>query len=921
MIYDAFLKHVAEQPDHPALYVWDEQWGYLTYRALHRQAAAVAEALKNCGLRPAEPVAICLERHDLQAVAAIGILLAGGAYVPCGPHLPWQRRAAVLAKLDCRLVVGDPGDAVRSEHPCICLDPEAPAPVPDDPAAAGCSPASDRFPTAEGRRHSAQLAYVIFTSGSTGEPKGVMISHAGAWGTIADVNRRFGVTSADLAIGVSQFDFDLSVYDLFGLLSAGGSLAVLPHHRARDPYFWKETLKQLPVTLWNSVPALLDMMLSVWTETDGRLPLKKIFLSGDWIYPAFCRRIRELAGDACLVAMGGATEASIWSNYFKVDEVDEQWVSVPYGYPLKDQFLRVVDDAGRPCDVGAAGHLLIGGQGVAIGYWGDDARTGRQFFECDGRRWYRTGDRACLHPDGYIVFLGRSDQQLKLNGYRVEPGEIEKTIEQIPGVEKGHVLPVRRPGGMELHAFYKMTPNAAGPLTAPDCDLAAGQRDAGQDATAAALIRMLLAELERQPAPPGGPHFPEVIRAWRVFLHTAGSSQAPPDAALLAAFDSLKPLYLDILNGRRPALELLNQPLLNPGALMLRDRYMAEAFRVIRQRVQQLAVSHASAGPLKVVFLAPIEPQLLPVLLSGWPSHAAASFIAAQRGAYSALQAAVESCGAPAAADVLPRFDPWIEDDDIGAFDLAVSVHGFHRGIRPEDGPLLAGCLLKPGGTLLFAEQDDLPAMGLLTALLLENGFKDILGRPGVGNPMLPGAQWAPVLQAAGYSRIHIKHMSGSQVFVAEGCLERACPAIPSHKVQEKLAERLPAYMMPRSLHLLPFYRYGANQKIDWSVCRRALETVDDAGGQPPQGKTEAEIAAIWQRLLQVETIGRHTSFFKLGGDSLLAMRFLGELNRRYGIRPDIHAFLGEPTVAASAAAVDRMLHEEMSSPIEEGEI
>jgi yersiniabactin nonribosomal peptide synthetase len=253
-----------------------------------------------------------------------------------------------------------------------------------------------------------ETAYVIFTSGSTGEPKGVEVSHAAAWNTIEAINTIYGVRDTDRMLAVSSLDFDLSVYDIFGVLAAGGSLVLLDDASRRDAARWLSLIGAHGITLWNSVPTLLDMLL-VAAEGQGLrdLPLRQALLSGDWIGLDLPQRLQNMAPGCRLAALGGATEAAIWSNHCDVTlPLPGHWISIPYGRPLPNQAYRVVDALGRDCPDWVPGEL----------------------------RWYRTGDQGRFWPDGTIEFLGRQDFQVKIRGHRIELGEIEAALLRHPEV-------------------------------------------------------------------------------------------------------------------------------------------------------------------------------------------------------------------------------------------------------------------------------------------------------------------------------------------------------------------------------------------------------------------------------------------------------------------------------------------------------
>ncbi len=274
------------------------------------------------------------------------------------------------------------------------------------------------------------------------------MTHRAAANTVDDINERHGVGPGDRVLAVSALDFDLSVYDIFGLLGAGGALVLVGEDERRDAQRWRDLAAHHDVTVWNSVPMLLDMLL---TASAGQAPprLRLALVSGDWVPLDLPARLAAASADACrLIAMGGATEAAIWSNDFDATAGAPQgWPSVPYGKPLRGQRFRVASPHGEDCPDWVPGELWIGGAGVATGYRGDPERTGDRFVSYDGGRWYRTGDLGRYRPGGLLEFLGRRDHQLKIRGHRTELGEVDAALLAQPGAAADRLPGARRRAG------------------------------------------------------------------------------------------------------------------------------------------------------------------------------------------------------------------------------------------------------------------------------------------------------------------------------------------------------------------------------------------------------------------------------------------------------------------------------------------
>ncbi|GLU50204.1 non-ribosomal peptide synthetase [Nocardiopsis ansamitocini] len=438
LLHDAFFANAEAHPGRTALV---DALGETSYAELSERARRVAASLVERGVRPGDAVGVTLPKGADQIAAVLGVLAAGAAYLPIGVDTPPARRDRMFQRAGTGVVV--------------CADPDGVS------GGVGMAALLATAPLAEPvRHHPDALAYVIHTSGSTGDPKGVEVTHAAALNTVADVNERFGVGPDDRVLALSALDFDLSVYDVFGLLGAGGALVLPDEGERRDAARWCELVAEHGVTVWNTVPALLDMLLLAGQQRQGfARALRLALVSGDWVGLDLAPRLAEAAERATLVALGGATEAAIWSNFTEVREVPENWSSVPYGLPLRNQRYRVVDPHGRDCPDWVPGELWIGGAGVASGYRGDPVRTAEKFREHAGRRWYRTGDLGRYWPDATLEFLGRTDHQVKIGGHRLELGEVEAALEAHPEVHRAVALTAGGRFARRLHAF------AAGPVT------------------------------------------------------------------------------------------------------------------------------------------------------------------------------------------------------------------------------------------------------------------------------------------------------------------------------------------------------------------------------------------------------------------------------------------------------------------------
>jgi amino acid adenylation domain-containing protein len=434
-LHQLFEARVVEDPDEIAVVC---QGKSLTRRELNSQANRLARHLQQLGVQPEALVGVCLERSLEMAIAVFAILKAGGAYVPLDPNYPAARLNYLLEDACVDVLLTQEKLLKRlpeTSAQIICLDQNWET-----------TAASDTNPISPVNSHN--LAYVIYTSGSTGNPKGVAIEHHSAVNTLCDLEKRFAVGPQDRVLAVSSLSFDLSVYDLFGVLGSGGTAIIPQPATCPEPEHWLELIIQEQVTIWNSAPALLELLVNYLIAYGQELPssLRLILLSGDRINPNLVIQLQNLNPQLQIISLGGATEASIWSIYYPLPQNWPAGKTIPYGCPLDNQSFYILDSQQQLAPIGAIGELYIGGVGVARGYLHRQELTASKFIlippqsplykQDRGDRLYKTGDLGRYLEDGNIEFLGRIDNQVKIRGVRIELGEIEAALLQCPEIQE-----------------------------------------------------------------------------------------------------------------------------------------------------------------------------------------------------------------------------------------------------------------------------------------------------------------------------------------------------------------------------------------------------------------------------------------------------------------------------------------------------
>ncbi|MEW5927747.1 MAG: non-ribosomal peptide synthase/polyketide synthase [Gemmatimonadota bacterium] len=426
----------------------------LTYAELTREADRLARSLGRRGVGPETRVGVFLERSPELVVALVGVLRAGGAYVPLDPGHPPERLAYLLEDSGVRLVLtqeelagrlgGFGGEVVRVRTGGEEADPGAPAPPRDASADS--------------------LAYLVYTSGSTGRPKAVAVPHGALANHMAWMQRAFPLGAGDRVLQKTPLSFDASVWEFWAPLLAGATLVLARPEAHRDPAELARAVASQRITVLQVVPSLLRTLLEEGAMQGGA-GLRRLFCGGEALAAELAERARAVLGCE-VVNLYGPTEVCIDATAH-LYEVPAEAATVPIGRPVDGVRALVLDRRGGPVPAGVAGELYLGGAQLARGYLGRPGLTAEKFLPDPfggepGARLYRTGDVVRWLADGTLEYLGRTDEQVKVRGFRIEPGEVEAALLAHPGVRAAAVLAREDvPGDRRLVAY--LVPREAAP--------------------------------------------------------------------------------------------------------------------------------------------------------------------------------------------------------------------------------------------------------------------------------------------------------------------------------------------------------------------------------------------------------------------------------------------------------------------------
>ncbi|MHC2320244.1 amino acid adenylation domain-containing protein [Bradyrhizobium diazoefficiens] len=464
-IHELFEVQVHKAPDAVAVVCEDER---LSYAELNARANRLAHHLIALGVRPDQPVAICVERSPMMVVGLLAILKAGGSYMPLDPAYPSARLHQVLDDAAPPLLLAD-----VAGRAAFGADVPAKVSVVELDAAA---PAWASLPEADPDRRalsltSRNLAYVIYTSGSTGRPKGAQNEHRAIVNRLIWMQDAYGLKPTDVVLQKTPFSFDVSAWEFFWTLLEGATLVLAPPGAHRDPDTLVDLIVSQRITTVHFVPSMLVSFLDA-KSVDRCTSLRQVLCSGEALPAASVYRVRRVLPWTALHNLYGPTEAAIdvtsWSCPAEFDEA-----IVPIGRPIANTRVYLLDGHGAPVPFGAVGELCIGGAGVARGYLNRPELTAERFIPSpfvEGDRLYRTGDLARYLPDGNLEFLGRNDDQVKIRGFRIEPGEIAARLCEHASVREAVVVAREDGGGEQRLVAYVV---AAG---AEESDLAGGLR-------------------------------------------------------------------------------------------------------------------------------------------------------------------------------------------------------------------------------------------------------------------------------------------------------------------------------------------------------------------------------------------------------------------------------------------------------------
>lgn len=893
-LHEEFFETAECHPEKTAIIWYDEMRENITYAQLADKVLRMANMLTIHGISENEYIAVSIPKGPWQIISVLAVLSVGCTYVPIDIEWPEERKKKICKKANIKnfITITTYSPEVIEGIDIIYADE------------------SEHFEKIKDfmRYEDERSAYVIFTSGTTGEPKGVEISHKSADNTIKDINYRFGISSKDKCFAISELSFDLSVYDIFGMLAEGGTI-VLPRPKERKMADrWFDIVINEQITIWNSVPAIYDMFLMVAENSTKTVPLKKVLLSGDWVQPTLYDRNKKITSNCEFISLGGATEAAIWSVYYVVNEVRSDWNSVPYGYPLANQKVIIMNTQNQECPDDVPGELWIGGMGVAKGYINEPDLTEEKFVFYNGKRWYRTGDLVSFTKDGHLEFLGRIDHQIKLNGYRIELKEIEKNINQSKYVDKNIALIIKKNGYPRLVGAIKPYIPA---IKMQSCSIEDnGTFDDETSRIRETTVNLFLQEVLKQVENDSITicrKMQILYELWKKRLiqkQEVSVQKQVVDTCLWKVLKNMLPLYLDILSGKAEPNELLKYPEFNPEYLTFKSPAVNLFLNKIVDTIKatgknnRIGIIQARTGKVATVLSRQTEGQEYIL----FDSSAGMLDIAQGQNAQinNCLYSMVRQGG--------------IERKYVGYCDFVVAVNTMHQFENKNEGLKLANMLLKPNGKLMMIECADEDAMALITSYVLEAEKVE------TNKFYLQLKDWGKLLGDAGFEMVKAEMSEVDNIEYIEAFSRNDFLHDCEKGIFKILEENLPKYMIPEEFYYFVNLPLSTNGKIDRNKILRSIEMQEDYfQNDVALTDSESRLAKIWKDILGAKNISKSISFFEAGGDSLLSTKLMMELRKEYNVEVALTDIFENPYLEQMASMLDKKIDAE--NAYVEGEI
>lgn len=940
-----FVKNCCTSPERIAfIYESDNgEFEEFTYGDVANRVSIIANELTLSGAKPGDHISVSIPPSPEALCAILAVVWIGGAYVPINVNQPIERRRLIYKQAEIRYCLSTKNSNALAVEECVNLI------VPSMSSSAQMEllnhDNSNEYTTKQLPYPSKadDTAYIIFTSGSTGTPKGVEIAHGSAVNTIDDIIERFDICEVDRAIGISALDFDLSVFDLFGMLSAGGSLAIIPDEKRKEPEYWKMIIDEHNITVWNTVPALFEMLMIYSNPDDELRNLRLVLVSGDWVKPNLYKELRMRSNHCRFIALGGATEASIWSNMFEVTEVDPSWDAVPYGKALSNQEFRIVEN-GVDVPLGKRGELWIGGDGLAKGYVSMPEQTAVSFVTENGRRWYRTGDYGYLKPDGNIIFCGRKDSQVKLNGFRIELGEIDGKIRDLKDVNNS--ITILTGSGNSQYLATAVELNLASDVPDEEDSLKLCTYNQSSDtsaqvcfesatdyATARLMLSVLNGDSNIEPikCETISDEGRRIMGLWNSILksnkltdidvvnNNLENLSTEENKEFFNELFKRKDIIRDILTGKKSKFAILDDEVLSPTKLMgqgdlpLLQSVIAEKISSYYKRTRtkgeivKIAILMGRNGENIIPILEKISNDIEKIELVFLETSDALLRKAELNLSKLKLKTSYVKCDFT-----------HINEELIGAIDIIIAFNSMHLFRNVHEGLRILRLMLSESGCIVAGESTCLEPLGLISAAIVEDGFANYTDeRTYTGSPTLTLNSWMHAINKSG---LHIfdydtSIMKNFSIILIDNQSKTGENALSD--IREHCKSQLLSYMVPSKFAITSVFPLTQNGKVDRNTIASWFEKSNSTGSLPISTETEKCIADILAELIGLSEVFSDTDFFEVGGDSLLATRLINAIKTRFAVDITMRELFDSRTVSNISEIIDERSEEKM----DEGEI